>query len=291
MPDILQLYSRETLHSVPGGTLVGANLSGADLRYADLRGQDMRGAVLQNACLHGANLSGADLSGADLSDADIFLAHFQGADLRGANFQGTRLAMAQFTKARVDLTTNGLSLDAAPRMGLIVAFGADTFETAPPSHYSARLSVPQLKVETSAILPTEPTASALQLIPAQPETVEAATPEPVRHAMEVVTPEPVRRSDRWADQGRLLQRATVRKDGKKVAYLATLTTARISAAVVALAVCGYTLAPPTLLASLRLHESPTWVYAAAYYLLLAVGSYLLVPPLRDRWYGDSGLPY
>ncbi|MGV3724192.1 MAG: pentapeptide repeat-containing protein [Actinomycetota bacterium] len=277
MPDILQLYSREKLHSVPGGTLAGADLSGADLRYADLRGHDLRGAVLRNACLHGANLSGADLSGADLTDADIFLAHFQGADLRGANFQGTRLAMAQFSKARVDLTTNGLSLDAAPRLGLVVAIGADTLETAPPSLLVT--AKPELKVEATPIPPETLTAPALSLTPAQTETVVA------------VTPEPVRQPDRWADHGRMLQRATVRKDGKKVAYLATLTTARISAAVVALAVCGYTLAPPSLLASLRLHESPTWVYAAAYYLLLALGSYVLVPPLRDRWYGDSGLPY
>lgn len=268
MTDILQIYSREKLHSIAGGSLVGADLSGLHLRYADLRGQDMRGAVLRGACLHGANLSGANLSGADLTDADIFLAHFQGADLRGANLQGTRLAMAQFSRAQVDLQTNGMSLDAAPRMGMIIRPGPEPLVTSPASNLLPSVTAP-LDSELAATL--------------MPQTL----PEPVSEAAR----EEARKSERWADHSRLLHRAAVRKEGKKVAYLATLTTARVSAALISLGICAYTLAPPTVTASLRLYESPTWIYGAAYYLGVVVVSYLLVQPLRDRWYGDSGLPY
>jgi uncharacterized protein YjbI with pentapeptide repeats len=269
MTDILQLYSREKLHSIPAGTLAGADLTGAQLSYADLRGRDLRGAVLRDACLYGANLNGADLAGADLTNADIFLAHFQEADLRGANFQGARLAMAQFTGARIDSATQGMSVTEATRMGMTVCYELDALE----------LEQDDLRLPCAPLAAPVQDGEALPVIPPQ------SVPTPV------LCIEAPRKPERGYEHSELLQRATVRKEGKKVAYLATLTTARASAALVSISVAAYTLAPPSFLASLRLHESPTWVYAAAYYLVLAVGSYLLAAPLRDRWYGDSGLPY
>lgn len=261
MADILQLYSRETLYSTSASTLAGADLANADLRYADLRGQDLRGAVLRGACLHGANLSNANLSGADLAGADIFLAHFHGADLRGANLQDTRLEMAEFGRARIDLQTRGMQLDAAPRLGMVFDVQPSTVGVGLSTSSETRQSPPTPRRQ----LPELPSTLSLAPIPSS--------------------------TSRTPEQAQLRIRAATRKDRKRLAFLAALAIARVSAVLVAAGILAYTVAPSDLLASVRIHENLTWVYAAAYYLLLSLGAYALAAPLRSRWYGDSGLPY